>query len=117
MTNRGWLIFCVGVALLGVGLLALNFPVFIDAWDQWGWQIKCGTGYSTDLMQAEIATQAVPHTNLVDQCQSALAVRRAWSGTAALLGWVVLSGLAVTLWRHASAHHRESQRENESVNA
>ena len=38
--------------LIGVGLLALNFPVFLDAYDQWGFQIKCGTGYLTDLTQA-----------------------------------------------------------------
>ena len=50
MTNRGWLhLLSSALRLLGLGLLALNFPVFIDAWDQWGWQIKCGTGYSTDL--------------------------------------------------------------------
>lgn len=118
MTNRGWLIFCVGAALLGTGLLALNFPVFIDTWDQWGWQVKCGTGYSTDLTQAEIATQAAPQTNLVDACQSALAMRRAWTITIALVGWVLLSGLVIALWRHASAHHHDHDHEDSAtVNA
>jgi hypothetical protein len=112
VTNRGWLIFCVGAAMLGVGLLALNFPVFLDSWDQWGWQIKCGTGYSTDLMQAEIATQSLSQSNLVGNCQSALAIRRAWAGTVALVGWIMLSGLAIALWRHASAHHRQAERES-----
>ena len=116
MTNRGWLIFCVGAVLLGAGLLALNFPVFIDAWDQWGWQVKCGTGYSTDLMQAEIDNQASLQSNMVDACQSALAVRRAWTITIALVGWILLSGLGVSLWRHASEHHRHHH-ESETASA
>ncbi|MFZ0833401.1 MAG: hypothetical protein WAM92_09995 [Mycobacterium sp.] len=117
MTNRGWLIFCVGAVLLATGLLALNFPVFIDAWDQWGWQVKCGTGYNTDLAQAEIATQAGGRGNLVDACQSALAIRRAWTITVALAGWVLLSGLAIALWRHAAAHHHHEHQDTETVNA
>jgi hypothetical protein len=102
VTNRGLLILCVGGALVGIGLLALNFPVFLDRYDQWGWQIKCGTGYSTNLVQAEIANQGFPQSNFVDQCQSALMVRRAWTIPIAVVGWVILSGLAVALWRHAS---------------
>jgi hypothetical protein len=102
VTNRGWFILCLGGALVGIGLVALNFPVFLDSYDQWGWQIKCGTGYSTNLMQAEIASQVTPQTNFVDQCQSALEVRRAWTIPIAVAGWLILSGLAVALWRHAS---------------
>ena len=48
MTNRGWFILFLGAALVGIGPLALNFPVFLDAYDQWGWQIKCGTGYNAE---------------------------------------------------------------------
>jgi len=92
----------VGVALVGLGLVALHFPVYLDAYDQWGWQITCGTGYTTNLMQAEIANQAFPQANFVDQCQSALVVRRSWSIPIAVVGWLILSGLAITLWRHAS---------------
>ena len=102
MANRGWFIFFLGGALIGIGLVALNFPVFIDAYDQWGWQIKCGNGYSANMMYAEMANQAFPQTNFVDQCQTALVVRRAWAIPVALVGWVLLSGLAVALWRHAS---------------
>jgi len=102
VTNRGWFILFLGAALVGIGLLALNFPVFLDAYDQWGWQIKCGTGYNADLMQAEIARQASPHANFVDQCQTALLSRRAWSIPIAVAGWLILSGVAVVLWRHAS---------------
>jgi hypothetical protein len=102
VTNRGWFILFLGAALVGIGLLALNFPVFLGAYDQWGWQVKCGTGYRADLMQAEIARQASPHTNFVDQCQAALVWRRVWSIPIAVVGWLILSGVAIALWRHAS---------------
>ena len=46
----------VCAVVLGIGLLALNFPVFLDTYDQWGFQIKCGTGYAADLTQAAAAT-------------------------------------------------------------
>jgi hypothetical protein len=104
VTNRGLLILFVGAALVGVGLVALNFPVFLSDYDQWGWQIKCGTGYNTNLLQAEVANQATPQAHFVDQCQSALAMRRAWTIPVALTGWVILSGVLVELWRHTSPH-------------
>ena len=108
MTNRGWAILFLGSALLGVGLLALNFPVFLNAYDQWGWQIKCGTGYDTNLIQAEYANQVSPQSNFVDQCQSELAMRRAWTIPIAVVGWLILSGLAVALWRHAAPDHQRA---------
>jgi len=95
------LLLIVGAGLVGLGLVALKFPVFLDSYDQWGWQIKCGTGYGAELEQAQIAAQ-VSQTNVVDQCQTALMARRAWSIPIAVVGWVILSGLAVALWRHAA---------------
>ena len=62
--------------LVAIGLIALNFPVFLDAYDQWGFQIKCGTGYATDLTQA--AAVAGQH-NYVDKCETALLARRMWA--------------------------------------
>ena len=103
MTTRGWFILLLGGTLIGIGLVALQFPVYLSAYDQWGWQIKCGTGYSTNLMYAEMANQAFPQSNFVDQCQTALTVRRAWAIPVALVGWIILSGLAIALWRHASS--------------
>ena len=58
--------------LVAIGLIALNFPVFLDAYDQWGFQIKCGTGYATDLTQA--AAVAGQH-NYVDKCETAVLAR------------------------------------------
>jgi hypothetical protein len=104
VTNRRLFIFFVGATLVGVGLVALNFPVFLDTYDQWGSQINCGRGYQTDLIQAQIADRASSQSTFVDECQSALAARRAWTIPVAVAGWVVLSCLAVALWRRASPH-------------
>src|SRR5581483_860527 len=90
MTNRVPLIVFTAVALLAGGLLALYFPVFIDAFDQFGWQVKCGNGFASELTQA--ATAAGKARNYVDQCNSALMVRRLWAITTAALGGVTLAG-------------------------
>ena len=81
--------------LLVVGLIALNFPVFIDHFDQFGFQVKCGTGYITDLSQA--AATAGEH-DYVDQCESALLMRRLWT-----IPLVVISALVVLAVTVASA--------------
>ena len=81
--------------LSAIGLIALNFPVFLDAFDQWGFQIKCGTGYATDLSQAAAATG---QHNYVDQCETALLVRRMWT-----IPLVAISGLVVLVVTVASA--------------
>jgi hypothetical protein len=39
---RAFYIGVLSVILIVIGLLALNFPVFIDAYDQWGWQLLAG---------------------------------------------------------------------------
>lgn len=109
MTNRGWLTLCLGGALVAIGLVALNFPVFLDEYDRWGMQINCGTGYSANLDQAQIAIQASPPSDFVDQCQSALAMRRAWAIPIAVTGWIVLCGIAVALWRHAAPHAEHAE--------
>jgi hypothetical protein len=81
--------------VLAIGLIALNFPVFIEAFDQWGFQIKCGTGYDTDLSQA--AAAAGQH-NHIDQCETALLTRRLWT-----IPPVAISGLVVLVVTVASA--------------
>jgi hypothetical protein len=102
--------FYIGVGcafLIGLGLLALNFPVFLDDYDQYGFQIKCGTGYATDLSQA--AAAAGQHT-YVDQCESALFVRRLWTIPLVLIGTVVLTAIvavAAILWGRESAFGKD----------
>lgn len=79
--------------VLGIGLFALNFPVFLADFDQYGWQIKCGTGYVTDLAQAAAATG---DKDYVGACESELLIRRAWTYPLVVLGGVVLLAVLVT---------------------
>lgn len=78
--------------MLAIGLFALRFPVFLDDYDQWGWQINCGTGYVSELTQA---TAAAGPTNYVDQCQSALMMRRIWTIPLVVIGAIVLLTVVV----------------------
>jgi hypothetical protein len=90
----------VCAVLVVIGLLALNFPVFLDAYDQWGFQIKCGTGYATDLTQA---AATVGQHNYVDNCETALLIRRMWTiPLVAICGLVLIAVTAASAI--ASAH-------------
>ena len=66
--HRAFYLGVLSVALIVVGLLALNFPVFLDAYDQFGFQIKCGTGFFANLTQAAEASGG----DYVGQCETAL---------------------------------------------
>jgi hypothetical protein len=99
--HRAFYLGILSVVLIVVGLVALNFPVFIDAFDQWGWQIKCGTGYSANLTQAAEATGG----NYVDQCGTALMLRRVWAIPMVAIGAIVVVGVvlvAATVWGRES---------------
>jgi hypothetical protein len=85
----------VCAVLVIIGLIALNFPVFLDAYDQYGFQIKCGTGYDTDLTQA---AATVGQHNFVDNCETALLMRRMWT-----IPLVAISGLVLLAVTAASA--------------
>jgi hypothetical protein len=95
--------------LVVVGLIALNFPVFLDAFDQWGFQINCGTGYASDLSQA---AATVGQHNFVDQCETALLLRRMWTiPLVAISGLVVLAvtvASAITSGRESLVPHRDT---------
>lgn len=117
MFSRGPVIFSVGTVALAIGLGALRFPVFIDAYDQFGWQVKCGSGFTTDLTQASAADgdkndhggpipPARPRTDYVGQCDNALLMRRAWAIPAATVGGLTFVGLAAA----ALAHDRRQSR-------
>jgi hypothetical protein len=99
--HRAFYIGVLSVILIVVGLLALNFPVFIDAYDQWGWQIKCGTGFSSDLTQAAEASGG----NFVDQCGTALMLRRVLAIPMVAIGSILFAGVvlvAATIWGRES---------------
>ena len=103
--HRAFYIGIVAFALIVVGLLALNFPVFLDAFDHYGFQIKCGTGYITDLSQAAAAQH-----NFVGQCETALLVRRMWTIPLVVIGAIVLIvtvAVAATVWGRESAFGKD----------
>jgi hypothetical protein len=100
--HRAFYIGVLSVVLIVVGLLALKFPVFIDAFDQFGWQIKCGTGFSSDLTQAAAATGGGDY---VYQCGTALMLRRIWAIPMVAIGSIVFAGavlVAATVWGRES---------------
>jgi hypothetical protein len=82
----------VAVVLLTVGLLALRWPVYLPDFDPWGVQVKCGNGFSADLVQATFA-------GATDRCQHALAGRRAWAIPVSALGWLIVVVLVLPLLR------------------
>jgi H+/Cl- antiporter ClcA len=95
--------------LVVFGLIALNFPVFLDAYDQWGFQVKCGTGYSTDLTQA---AATIGQDNFVDKCETALLVRRMWAIPLVVICGLVLFAVtvasAITSARETLVPHRDT---------
>jgi hypothetical protein len=101
MSTQRLLVLAAGVVLLMVGLLALRFPVFLAGFDQWGFQINCGSGFQSTLTQANIADSAGTH--FVDQCHTAIAMRRAWTIPPAIAGALLLSTLLVAPSRQHSA--------------
>jgi hypothetical protein len=93
MSNARFLTLAAGLLMLTVGLLALRFPVFLDDFDQWGFQINCGSGFADNLTQAGVADSA--GTDFVDQCHAAVAWRRDWAIPLAVAGALLIGGLLV----------------------
>src|SRR5262249_46948717 len=89
MSNRRFLVLSAGLLLLTVGLLALRFPVFLSDFDQWGFQINCGSGLQSSFTQAGVADSAGTH--FVDQCHTAIATRRSWTIPLAASGAILLA--------------------------
>jgi hypothetical protein len=95
VSNRQLVVGAVGALPVVISLLALWFPVYLGQYDQFGIQITCGRGFSANLSQAAAANGH----GLVAQCGTALLERRIWAIPAAVLGWLVLTGLLAT-WLH-----------------
>lgn len=114
------LVAVVAVVMLASGLFALGLPVLIDAYDQWGSQIDCGNGFASDLSQASIAehggdpeaggTAVAPSgRNYLGLCNQALALRRGWTIPVAVLGWGILTWLAVAELTHGRRELSEKE--------
>ena len=93
MSNQRLVILAVGVLLVMGGLFALRFPVFLGDFDQWGFQINCGSGFQSALTQAVIADSAGTH--FVDRCHTALAMRRGWTIALPVTGALLVSALLI----------------------
>jgi hypothetical protein len=89
VSERAWYAVAGGGILVIIGLFALRFPVYLDDFDQWGWQVKCGTGFGGDFAQAAAATNA---TDFVDRCGTALLVRRLWTIPLVVIGLIAFFG-------------------------
>lgn len=103
--HRAFYLGVLGVALIAVGLLALNFPVYLSGYDQFGFQIKCGTGYFANLAQAAEAGGDYPA-----QCETALLTRRLWTIPMIVAGSIVLAVVvfvAATIWGRESAFGKD----------
>jgi hypothetical protein len=100
--HRAFYLGVLSVAMVATGLLALNFPVFLDAYDQFGFQVKCGTGFFANLAQAAEASNG----DYVGQCETALLLRRLWTIPLVAIGSILLAILvfvAATVWGRESA--------------
>ena len=95
MSNRRFFVFAAGITLLVGGLLALRFPVFLPNFDQWGFQINCGSGFPDRVDAAGIADSGAGQ--FIDECHTAVAIRRAWAIPVTMAGALLLSALAVIL--------------------
>lgn len=93
MKHRAAVIGIVGIIMVCIGLFALQFPIFLDHYDEWGWQIKCGTGFGADLTQAAAANG---DSDLISQCENALLIRRIWTITLITVGGLAVLAVAVT---------------------
>lgn len=69
----------VAASVIAVGVVALCWPVSLELYDRWGFQIICGSGLSGDYTQADTSGN-------VAECRSAIWTRRAWAGSLAVLG-------------------------------
>lgn len=99
--HRAFYLGVLSVFLIVGGLLALNFPVFLDAYDQFGFQIKCGTGFFANLTQAAEASGG----DYVGQCETALTLRRLWTIPLVVIGSILLAVIvfvAATIWGRES---------------
>jgi hypothetical protein len=106
VSKRQLVLGVVGAALIAAGLLALWLPVRSGQYDQWGMQISCGSGFSGSLSHTPGAHDA----GLAGQCGTALLMRRLWAIPTAVIGWVLVTVIAVIWVRSTPDDSEESTR-------
>ena len=115
MSTPRLLMLMTGVLLLAGGLLALRFPVFLSDFDQWGFQISCGSGFGGDWTQA--ATADAAGTHFVEQCHAAIAIRRAWTVPVMVAGALLLSTVLLTPVHRPSANSETAREVSHAARA
>ena len=65
-------------------------------YDQFGFQIKCGTGYFANLTQASEASGG----DYVGQCETAVMLRRLWTIPLVAIGSILLARVIVAVGRN-----------------
>jgi hypothetical protein len=113
MSDQRVVILAVGVLLVMGGLIALRFPVFLGDFDQWGFQINCGSGLQSALTQAVIADAAGTH--FVDRCHTALAMRRGWTIALPVTRALLVSALLIRPRQRCSNFGWEAARQLTSL--
>jgi H+/Cl- antiporter ClcA len=104
LEHGAWYIGIASAVAVAIGVLALRFPIYLDHFDQYGFQINCGNGFGADLAQA---TAAAGDHNYVDQCEMAIAARRLWAIPLTALGTLVLLSVLLVV---ATTHPEDWQR-------
>jgi hypothetical protein len=113
VVTRGWVDLLIGMIVLAGALVALGFPVYLETYDRWGVQINCGNGYYSQLLQAttddeDQARRSAPASDYVDQCNSVLLHRRAWTLPIGAVGALILVPELVAWARGGSARAAET---------
>ena len=104
MSNRRSLVMTVAAVLVGAGLLALWWPVYLDQYDRYGVQISCGRAFAAGLSQEVISGE--DGGSIVKRCGTARLAHRVWAIPLTVVGWLVLTGLVVS-WLHQAPHKKE----------
>jgi hypothetical protein len=98
------LIGVAGLALALIGLAALWYPISLDQYDPYGFPVKCGNGFSSNLTQA-VQTNG---GDLVTKCDTALLTRRVWAIPAIAIGWLSITAFLFAWVRGAQPAARSS---------
>ena len=114
--TRGRVDVLIGTIVLAGALAVLCLPVYLGAYDRWGMQINCGSGYHGQLLQAttddqDQARQSASAISYVDQCKSALAHRRALAIPVGAVGALIIVPELLAWARRGAARPAESAHE------
>jgi len=94
-----------------IGLAALWFPISLDQYDPYGFPVRCGNGFSSNLTQAA----QVDAGDLVTKCGTALLTRRIWAIPALAIGWLLVTGFLFAWVRGARSETEPETAESKNT--